>query len=46
MDSVSKKRVQQNNLLGTVDVLYTTRYNGEGKKYDASFFPAYGLVAK
>jgi len=27
MDSVSKKRVQQNNLTSTIDVYYATRYN-------------------
>lgn len=27
MDSVSKKRVQQNNLTNTIDVYYATRYN-------------------
>ena len=31
MDSVSKKSVQQNNLISTIDVHYTTIYNdGEG----------------
>ena len=29
MDSVSKKRVQQNNLTSTIDAYNTTRYNGE-----------------